>query len=123
MMNNTGMTKGMGLPLFWLHTHFILGTVAVIGGILFTIWAVKTLKGKALLTIAIWITAIGVIGTLVTAPLGAPAWIAMMGGKHGKSGNESCPMHAEMMKSMMDMMSGHDADGEMRDMMQQMMKK
>lgn len=123
MMNTTGSTS-LGLPLFWLHTHFVFGAVSIIGGILFTVWALKNVQGKALKSLAIWVAAIGVIGTLATASLGASAWSWMIGGKHG-GGMTECPMHKQMMQQMMgggeNSGSSHEEHQRMQDMMQNMM--
>jgi hypothetical protein len=123
MMNTTGMT-GLGLPLFWLHTHFVFGTVAIIGGILFTVWALKNVQGAALKSLAIWVAAIGVVGTLITASLGATAWSWMMSGKHG-GGMQECPMHEQMMQQMMghgeEEGSTHEEHQKMQEMMQKIM--
>jgi hypothetical protein len=135
MMSTTGLW-GIGAGVFWLHLHWFFGAFAIVGYILLTVWALKNLTGEKLKSVTVWLLAIGIIGTLLTAPLAAGGFQWMMGARHGGYGlnngmtNNSMMMDGPMMMRMMDMMMGHDegTEGEehgehedMEEMMRKMM--
>ncbi len=128
MMSTTSMT-GVGTGMFWLHLHWIFGGFAIVGFILLTVWAYKNLSGDKLKSATMWILAIGIIGTLVTAPFAASGFQWMMSTSRGGNGTGHM-MDGSHMQQMMQMMMGHDEGTagtsheehqEMQQMMQNMM--
>lgn len=114
-MNTTGMA-GIGSGLFWLHLHWIFVGFAIVGFVLLTVWALRTLKGNHLRSLMLWLLTVGIIGTLVTAPLAAGGFRWMAGARHGGTGLDGTGgmkgmmMDSQMMMRMMDMMMNHDHD-------------
>ncbi|TSC78787.1 MAG: hypothetical protein G01um101425_946 [Candidatus Peregrinibacteria bacterium Gr01-1014_25] len=70
----------IGLALLFVHLHWFFGVAALLGVILFLVWAIRTLNGPGMKRWALWFMIIGVIGSLVTAPLAAPGffWFASL---------------------------------------------
>ena len=106
MWNTIGMT-GIGSGMFWLHLHWIFGGFAIVGFILLTVWALKNLTGDKLKTTTMWILAIGIIGTLITAPFAATGFQWMVNSWRGGGGMNHMTNNSHM-QQMMQMMMGHD---------------
>ena len=83
MMNNFNSFGGFS---FGHHVHMVFGLFFFVGLILFTIWAVQNLKGGDLKKWVVWLLVIGVLGWLLTAPMGGFGF-----GGYGKGG-WSCSM-------------------------------
>lgn len=79
--------------VIWLHAHWFFAGFSIVGFVLFTVWAWKTLKGDKLKNLSIWLLAIGILGTLLTASPAMQGFYDMFNGMHGKYG---------MMNRMMD---------------------
>lgn len=63
--------------IVWLHIHWFFGSFAIVGFILLTVWALRSLRKETLKTLTLWLLVIGIVGTLVSAPLAMPGaqWI------------------------------------------------
>lgn len=128
MMN--GMTTigfaGPGTAMFWLHLHWFFGAFAIVGFILLTVWAAKKLSAENLKSFTIWLLVIGIVGTLLTAPLAFSGFQRMANSWNGGYGNHMMG-NGMMMQNMMEMMMKHDTGNgdeeheEMEEMMQEMM--
>lgn len=67
------------LALGW-HIHMTFVVVALIGGILLAIWAVKNLQKNKLRNFAVWLVIIGIVGYMLTAIVGTRGWVQMFPG-------------------------------------------
>ena len=105
-MATTGM-KGIKAGIFLLHIHWFFGAFAIIGFILLTFWALRNLSKERLKTFAIWLLAIGIIGSLLTAPAAGLKWKKMAHKRSGAyQGNHM--MKQEMMNKMMQHMEENE---------------
>lgn len=112
MMNTFPTTGITGVPsaLLWLHLHWLAGGAAIIGAILFTVWALRNLQGNVLRTLALWLMIGGSVVILLTAPLAGGAILLLLGrgnGMHHGGMMNSSSMGAMM--RMMEMMDAHDS--------------
>ncbi|MCA9371130.1 MAG: hypothetical protein KC680_04185 [Candidatus Peregrinibacteria bacterium] len=94
-----------GLSILVFHAHMFFASFAIVGFILLTFWALKNLQKDKLKSAAVWLLVVGILGTLVTAPLATKGWKTMHPGMHSmgmmKGGecsmsNGECPLK-EMM--------------------------
>ncbi|MBI2634049.1 hypothetical protein HYW82_00055 [Candidatus Peregrinibacteria bacterium] len=67
------------------HIHFFFGLMALIGGILFLVWALRTLSKEKLLTWALVLIIVGVLGALFTVRWGVASMDWMMDKWQGKA--------------------------------------
>jgi len=115
-----------GAAMFWLHLHWFFGAFAIVGFILLTVWAVKKLSDEKLKSFTIWLLVIGIVGTLLTAPLAFSGFQQMAYSWNGSYGNHMM-INGVKMQNMMEMMMEHDEGNgdeehrEMEGMMQEMM--
>ncbi|KKW38139.1 MAG: hypothetical protein UY87_C0082G0004 [Candidatus Peribacteria bacterium GW2011_GWC2_54_8] len=116
MMNTTGMPAAAAVNtsgILWLELHCFLGVFAIAGFILFVTWAIKNLSGSTLKSLAIWLLALGIAGSFLTAIPAMAAFRTMVNTWRG--GQHECPMtNMPMMERMMDMMmdSGSSSQAE-----------
>ena len=89
MMNTTGMPAAAAVNtsgILWLELHCFLGVFAIAGFILFVTWAIKNLSGSTLKSLAIWLLALGIAGSFLTAIPAMAAFQTMVntwrGGQH-----------------------------------------
>jgi len=88
MLAHTG-TQFMGIG--WaLHCLFALALF--LGLVLFVVWAAKTLKGKDLKKLVIWLLAIGLIGMILTS------FLTPWGGGHYKGTSKGIGDFPELMQ-------------------------
>jgi hypothetical protein len=123
-----GMGNSAGM--FWLHVHWFFGLLALVGFILLTVWALKSLSGEKLKSFVVWLLVVGIAGSLLTVPLSMEGrgWLlSRWGGMHGMGGM----MEMRGMKGMHEMMEmmeeceegeGSEECGEMMEMMRGMMQ-
>lgn len=78
------MGSMQGLAFGW-HLHVIFGFTALVGAVLFIIWASK-LKAEKLKTWVLWALVIGILGTLLTGSWGMMGWQNMMGDWNDRMG-------------------------------------
>jgi hypothetical protein len=81
MMNmmSYGWSSGIGSLAFWLHIHWFFGLTFLGGGFLFLLWASRSLGKESLKSLSLWLLATGLVGALLTAPMGALGWQLFMG--------------------------------------------
>ncbi|OGJ58893.1 hypothetical protein A2635_01685 [Candidatus Peribacteria bacterium RIFCSPHIGHO2_01_FULL_51_9] len=124
MMNTLGFSE-YSSGFFWVHVHWFFGLFALVGFILLTVWALKFLSAQSLKSLASWLLVVGILGSLLTAPLAATGVQWVMGQWKGKAAMHM--VQKEMMGQMMQQMTDHDGKTKhadhapMMDMMQQMM--
>jgi len=121
LMSTTPGSWGIvGTLGFWLHVHWFFALTTLVGGIFFLVWGLKNLSGQKLMTLALWLLALGVTGALATSPF------KIMGVRWFLHEWRGGPVK-DTMQNMMDTMSEHDggkknaAHMEMMDMMKGMM--
>src|SRR5262249_5138994 len=69
------------LAVLW-HVHAVFAVIAVVGVILFLVWATK-LKPDQLKKWVIWLLALGLLGSLITSPYALWGSHMMMGERDG----------------------------------------
>lgn len=63
-----GLTElGVGFSWLAMHFHMMFMLSLLLGLILFMVWAIRDLKAKKLVKLFIWMLAVGVIGSIITA--------------------------------------------------------
>lgn len=70
--------------LVGLHAHFFFGLAALVGAILFLVWALRALNKEKLLTWALVLLIVGILGNLFTVRWGITAMDDMMDKWQGK---------------------------------------
>lgn len=73
-----------GWPIVGWHLHFIFGILAIVGAILFVIWASRELKKNQLYNLAIILVIIGLVGLFLTMGMGVRGFQNMVGVFYGK---------------------------------------
>jgi len=63
------MDPSYSAGMVWLHIHWFFGSFAIVGFILLTVWALRNLRKETLKTLTLWLLVVGIVGTIVTAPL------------------------------------------------------
>lgn len=75
----TGFTSTAWLPFgMTIHILFVLAVLSAV--VLLIVWAVKNLSKKTLLTAALWLLVIGLLGSYLTWFWGMQGMMTMMGG-------------------------------------------
>jgi len=66
-MMETFAESGAEFSWFAMHFHMLFMLTIVLAVILFMVWAIRDLKAKKLVKLFIWMLAVGVIGSVITA--------------------------------------------------------
>jgi hypothetical protein len=103
MMNSMNTSGFSSISLVLLHLHWFFGAFAIIGLILLTVFAIRSLRKEQLKTLTIWLLVVGIAGSLLTAPF-SPLGLWHRGG--GKT--HHMMMNKGNMQQMMQMMMGHN---------------
>ena len=126
MMSSIGFS-GIGFGMFWLHLHWFFGAFAIVGFIFLVVWGLKHLNAHNLKSVAMGLLTIGIVGSLLTAPLAAfdlKSVMSVWGNRYNMNGIGG-PMMMNMMNKMMDHDEGvggedHDEHEEMQEMLRSM---
>lgn len=102
MSTSAGSWGILGTIGFWLHVHWFFALTMIVGAVFFLVWGLKNLHGPKLMTLSLWLLAIGIVGALATSPF------KIMGVRWFLSEWRGGPT-GDTMQKMMDLMSDHDA--------------
>jgi len=74
MMFNTPYSMSNVVAFFWIHVHWVFVGLTIFGFIAGLIWLSKHASKKEFWKTVKWTLIIGIIGVLITAPLGLRGW-------------------------------------------------
>ncbi len=71
--------RGLASFAFWFYVHKIFLLASLVGVILFVVWAVKNVPKDQLKKLSLWLIVLGLLGALLTAPVGMSVKMLMGG--------------------------------------------